>query len=87
MLFAAFLSSAFIASVLGFLTGATAENQVAAIALAKLSFMPVMLFFGGDSDKIHRMELDCKLLWTHYSYFCSLLSYIKKKKHKRLAGL
>lgn len=47
MLFLAFLSSAFIATVLGFLTGAVAENQVAAIALVKLSFTPVMLSFAG----------------------------------------
>jgi ABC-2 type transport system permease protein len=47
MILAASLSSVFIATVLGFLTGAIADNQVGAIALVKLSFMPVMLSFAG----------------------------------------
>lgn len=77
MLFVAFLSSAFIASVLGFLTGATAENQVAAIALVKLSFMPVMLSFAGSIIIPERWQIF--LYWSPFYWDFKVLDGILTK--------
>ncbi|SHJ19490.1 ABC-2 type transport system permease protein [Dethiosulfatibacter aminovorans DSM 17477] len=77
MLFAAFLSSAFIATVLGFLTGAVAENQVAAIALVKLSFTPVMLSFAGAIIVPERWQVF--LYWSPFYWDFKVLDGILAK--------
>lgn len=77
MLVAAFLSSSFIASVLGFLTGATADNQVAAIALVKLSFMPVMLSFAGSIIIPERWQIF--LYWSPFYWDYKVLEGILTK--------
>lgn len=77
MLLAASLSSVFIAFVLGFLIGAIADNQVGAIALVKLSFMPVMLSFAGAIIIPERWQV--VLYWSPFYWDYKVLEGILVK--------